>query len=163
MIQCRPSTVTPRIFDFFYALRTSFESVSLKIGVAGYCWGGKYAILLSHNLPSAYIPGPAGESKNLIDAAFVAHPSGLSVPEDFVKVTLPLSVAVGDADMVMGIKQSEDGRAALEKNSSRYEFVLYPGALHGFAVRGDPKDPKQAEMGEQALSQALMWFSRCFA
>jgi dienelactone hydrolase len=45
----------------------------------------------------------------------------------------------------------------------RYEVVVYPGAKHGFAVRGDRADPMQREKGEQSEDQAVKWFRRWFA
>jgi hypothetical protein len=43
-----------------------------------------------------------------------------------------------------------------------HEAVVYPGAKHGFAVRGDLGDPLQRERGEKSEEQAVVWFRRHF-
>ena len=80
----------PKILPFFESLRKETKEQGLPLGVGGYCWGGKPAIDLANT--------------DLIDCAFIAHPSALSVPADFEKVRVPLSLAIGDADIVMGVK-----------------------------------------------------------
>ena len=78
----------PKILPFFESLRREAKEQVLPLGVAGYCWGGKPALSLAET--------------DLIDCAFVAHPSGLAIPGDFEKVRVPVSVAIGSADIVMG-------------------------------------------------------------
>jgi dienelactone hydrolase len=135
----------------------------LKIGVAGFCWGGQYAVILAHDTPSSRVHragAEAGQLQPLIDCAHTAHPSFVSVPKDIEGVTLPLSIAVGDSDMVMKLDQAKTTKEILEKKKAGdHEVVIYAGAKHGFAVRGDPDDPSQVELGEQARTQALSWFS----
>lgn len=64
------SKTMPTVTQFFASLRCTPETKYLRIGAAGYCWGGKHTVLLTHG------PNP------LIDAGFTAHPSNLSVPGD---------------------------------------------------------------------------------
>jgi dienelactone hydrolase len=166
LIRCRTSVSQRIIFDFFKALRTSPDIFGLKIGVAGFCWVGKYNILLAHNNPECRVPGSGaemGKSRSLVDEAFLANPSGVSALGDFEKVTVPLSTAVGDADMMTNIKQVQQSKAILEKKDICHEVVVYQGVMHGFAVRGDPKDPKQKDMGEKALLQVIGWFGKRLA
>jgi dienelactone hydrolase len=162
----RRSVVKPRIFEFFKSLRTSppSEIEGLKIGVAGFCWGGQHAILLAHNTPSsrAHRAGAeAGQLLPLIDCAYTAHPSFVAVPKELEEVTVPLSIAVGDIDIQMNHAQALEAKEILEKKlAGDNELIIYPGAQHGFAVRGDPEDPTQVALGEKARSQALSWFGR---
>jgi dienelactone hydrolase len=166
MIRCRESVVKPRIFEFAKALRTSSDTANMKIGAAGFCWGGLYAVKLAHDTPSSRVHrfgSEAGQVKSLIDAAFVAHPSMLNVPTDISAVTIPLAIAVGDIDLAMGITDVEKSKSILEKKGDDHEVVIYPGGKHGFAVRGDPKDPKQKELTNQAEAHAIRWFSKWLA
>ncbi|KFY55689.1 hypothetical protein V496_06911 [Pseudogymnoascus sp. VKM F-4515 (FW-2607)] len=162
-IRCRESVAKPRVFGFVRALRTSPDTANLKIGAAGFCWGGLYAIKLAQDTPSSRVHrhgSEAGGVQPLIDAAFTAHPSMVKVPTDIVGVTVPLSIAVGDVDFVMKFPDVQKSKSILEKKSDDHEVVIYPGAKHGFAVRGDPKDPKQKEFADQAEEQAIAWFSK---
>ena len=165
LFRSRRSLCKPRVFNFFRALRTEPlpETKDLKIGIAGFCWGGQYAVLLTHDTPSSRVQranDDSGQIKPLIDCAHTAHPSFLSVPKDIEAVSLPLSVAVGDKDMVLSKDKAYAVKEILEKKKAGdHEVVIYQGAKHGFAVRGDPDDPSQFELGENSRSQALAWFS----
>jgi dienelactone hydrolase len=108
-IQTRPAICHPRVTGFLGALRTNappFETKNLKIGAAGYCWGGKHAVLLSHDDPARHVVRHESQTLSkdpmpLIECAFTAHPSMLNVPKDIDAVRLPLSVAVGDTGMAL--------------------------------------------------------------
>jgi len=162
----------PRIQTFVRAVRTTpprlpgqTEPVPARLGVAGFCWGGPYAIQLTHNTPETRMDDA---DKPLVDCAFTAHPSLLSVPSDVEAVVRPLSVANGDDDEWMGRARMAELCAILDKKNSEagapvHEAVVYPGARHGFAVRGDREDPLQKERGDQSEQQAVLWFRKHFA
>lgn len=201
LFHTRQSVTHPRVLAFLTALRTAnttttpsptpgFIPAPNKIGVAGFCWGGLHAILLTHNVArnrtAAETAAEGGQQQQqqqpLIDCAFAAHPSLLSFPTHIEQVVQPLSVANGDDDKYMGKekmgvltrvlegKNEADAAAGAEAGSGdgegapgpRYEVVVYPGAKHGFAVRGDRADPMQRERGEQSEEQAVKWFRRWF-
>ena len=154
----RIAVARPRITNFFKAVRGS-EGTTLKIGAAGYCYGGLHVTLLSADEEKV-------DGKSLIDAGFTAHPSFLTIPKDIEAIKLPYSVAVGHDDMAIGEKyvtQMDDILKAKEKQEEgkgRFESVVIKGAKHGFAVRNNPKDQKQAKMGMQAEDQAVRWFEK---
>lgn len=138
----------PTVTQFFTSLRTDPETASLKIGAAGYCWGGKHTVLLTHG------PTP------LIDAGFTAHPSNLSVPRDIEGVQAPLFVSVGDADIALGLEKIRVVQGVLAKKRDDCEVVVLEGAKHGFAARADPREKRQVECQEIAERQALEFFGR---
>lgn len=161
---CRQSIARKRIVDFLRAVRTSV-SPPPAVGVAGFCWGGSFAVALTHEGPANEFVGPTGEGIPLIDCAFTAHPSLLTIPRDVERVSRPLSVANGDDDEFMGRRKMQVLRGVMEgKNSGagegRYEVVVYPGAKHGFAVRRDWDDDVQRGAKEGSESQAVMFFRR---
>lgn len=172
LIQNRFSIVKPRVFSFFQALRSSpppFPTNDLKIGVAGLCFGGKYAVLLAQDAPSSRVPAYSpsessapGPLAPLIDCAFTAHPSFINVPADIEAVTRPLSVTVGDKDMAMTWSSVVKMHGILEKKGDDHECIILPGAKHGFALRTDPKDEVQMGFAAQAQEQAINWFTRWF-
>jgi len=49
-----------------------------------------------------------------------------------------------------------------ECGEDRHEVMVYPGAKHGFAVRGDRRDPLMKEGGDKSEDQAVRWFQRWF-
>jgi dienelactone hydrolase len=172
-IKNRPAVTKPRVFKFFQALRSSpppFPTNNLKIGAAGFCFGGKYAVLLVQDTPSsrvhAYNPATGiadGPLTPLIDCAFTAHPSFLNVPADIDPVTRPLSVSVGNEDMALKSNLIIMMKDILEKKGDDHECVLLPGAKHGFALRTDPKDEVQMGHAATAEKQAIDWFTKWFS
>lgn len=163
----RISVSKPIVFDFFRQLRTSPDTSSLKVGVAGFCWGGKHVINLCHDYPSSRVHRAGSESgqlQSLIDAGFTAHPSMLNVPEDIDNVRIPLSIAIGETDMAMKSEQIQQTKTILEKKKDGdHELNIIPGAIHGFAVRGLLSDPKQKEHSDIAEQQAIAWFGKFLA
>jgi dienelactone hydrolase len=143
--------IKPRVWNFFSALHSDSSASGLKIGAAGFCWGGKYTILLSHE-------------QSLIDVAFTAHPSKMKFPEEWEAIKKPLSMAIGDVDMGIGIEMVKDIKVVLEaKKDVDCEVRIYEGAKHGFAVRANPKDEGQTKSVGEAEVQALAWFTKWFA
>ncbi|KAI9663826.1 MAG: hypothetical protein M1821_007316 [Bathelium mastoideum] len=160
MISCRAGVCQPRIWEFISKVRASEEAKGKGIGAAGFCWGGKYTFLLC---------GPEGKDKDgnwLVDAGYTAHPSSLKIPVDIENVQLPLSVAAAEHDFGLGKEKLEELRKIFEKKTERAEPVCevvdYPGAYHGFAVRGDEGNEALERM-DQAKDQAVNWFAKCFA
>jgi dienelactone hydrolase len=131
IIRCRTSVVLPRVLSYFNFLRTT-EPLK-KIGAAGFCFGGRYAILLSHFNDSKF---KTPDGRPLVDACFTAHPSLLSIPKDIEQVQLPLSIAVGSKDMFMPMNETKKVKAILEKKKNgEGEVVVYDGAIHSECCR----------------------------
>ncbi|RDL29944.1 Uncharacterized protein BP5553_10571 [Venustampulla echinocandica] len=148
----KESAIKPKIFKFHEALRNDPETSKLKLGSAGFCWGGKYTILLS-------------QTEDLVDAGFTAHPSKMKFPNDWDKVQKPLAIAIGDVDLGINLKMVKDIKKLLEdmKPKEQNQVVIYPRARHGFAVRANPEEEDQVKSAVEAKDQALAWFWRWLA
>ena len=152
----RLSVTQPRVFDFFKSLRAT-EAAALPLGAAGFCFGGKFAVLLAQNTEKA------ANGRSLIDAAFTAHPSLLVIPADIQAVQLPLSVSIGNVDMAVPAAQCHEMKEVLEgKDATKHEVVIIENAKHGFAVRGNPVNKVEMEQAKQAEDQAVNWFLKWF-
>ena len=162
MYKNRFSLCWPRVTAFLQALRSDKGS-TLPVGIAGFCWGGLHAVKLSH----ANADTRTANGRALADAFFAAHPSNLSVPQDIVDVKGNLSIAIGDDDGVMPIKQVRTAQEILvgKQGDVDSEVVVYPGAKHGFAVRASRAEPdsKETKQAAEAEEQAVAWFHRQFA
>jgi dienelactone hydrolase len=161
----REAISKPLITKFFQDLRSQpppFPTERLKIGVAGFCWGGYYTVYLCRDEDGTRVASPGSpEALPLVDCGFTAHPSFLTVPKDIEGIKLPISIGNGDNDQFMGRKNMLVLKDTLErKEDQSHEIVIYDGASHGFAVRGDPSDPKQAELGAKAEEQAINWWKK---
>jgi dienelactone hydrolase len=150
----------PRVTAFFRDLQ-QHKDASLPVGVAGFCWGGLHTIKLSHDNTET----KTADGRALADAFFTAHPSSVEVPKDIENVRRPLSIAIGDEDSVMAIKQVRQVQEILAGNDTvDTDVVIYPGAKHGFSVRSSRAKPdsKETRQAEEAEQQAVAWFKRQF-
>jgi dienelactone hydrolase len=139
----RGSVTGPIVKNFFTILRT--ENPDLKIGVAGFCWGGKYAVLLGQEHFSDI---------HLVDAVFTAHPSMLVIPGDVQQPFAPVSIGVAGKDHSYTPKVGEQVEEIWKKGDfSKWEQIVYKDAEHGFAVRGNMNDPTEKEDMEKSIDQ----------
>lgn len=115
-----------------------------KIGTVGFCFGGRYSILMAHGK---------------VDAAYACHPSLLAIPADFEPVTKPLSVAVGTKDSLLDDQSNDKIKETLDKKTDvKTEVVKYEDQIHGFTLRGDWSSDKDKKAMDDALQQGIKWF-----
>jgi dienelactone hydrolase len=130
--------------------------------VAGYCWSGRYALLLTHRERWMMSDGAFREG-GFVHAAFCAHPSLLAIPKEITAISRPASFALGDCDEVVPTKSVERIRAGLAEKSKAMietEVVVYEGAQHGFAIRADLAKPMEKIQFEEVTQQAVRWFKK---
>ena len=88
-----------------------------KIGVVGFCWGGRMAHVLSVRVPDL--------------AAAVPFYGSTPSPEDAAKVKAPLLIHFAEQDPRINAAWPAY-EAALKAASVKYEAHTYPGTQHGF-------------------------------
>lgn len=148
--------------DFLGALRRATPR-NQKIGMAGFCWGGKYAIRAGLESNQIEI---RGERVPLVDAVVALHPSHLAVPTDVETLVVPVSYGWGVEDVAVSIQQKgkvEEVHAKVEaagRKVPEMEHKVYKPGRHGFAVRGNPNDPLERACLEDSVTQVLNWFGR---
>ena len=128
----RQAITIPIVKSFFTELRKL--NPDTKIGVAGFCWGGRYAILLGQS---------HFNEEKLVDAVFAGHPSFVSIPADVQSPVVPVSIAVASTDTVYSPAMAEKTETLWAHDDVENEIVIYEGAKHGFCVRGNMKDEKE--------------------
>ncbi|KAL6451957.1 CPS1 Carboxypeptidase S [Candida maltosa Xu316] len=136
--------ITAPIVDTF--LKQVKETLNPEfLGGIGYCFGAKYAI---QNLSST----------GYLDSVAVAHPSFVSI-EEVKAIKRPLIISAAEIDPIFPAElrhETEDELAKLE--GVRYQVDLFSGVSHGFAVKGDIKDPIVRYAKEKALKDQLCFF-----
>jgi dienelactone hydrolase len=148
--------------DFLQALRRATPR-SQKIGMVGFCWGGKYAIRAGLESNMIEIEGV---KLPLVDAVVGLHPSHLALPGDVETLVVPVSYGWGVEDIAVSFEQmgNVEGIHAKAKESGRevpeMEHKAYKPGRHGFAVRGNPDDTLEKACLEDSLNQVLNWFER---
>ncbi|KAL7948619.1 dienelactone hydrolase [Trichoderma barbatum] len=108
----RTRNAFPKLLKFSRDVKASLPA-DAKLGIAGFCWGGM------HSTKLIVEPTEEGGNVSLFDAHFVAHPAGLTAPEDFSAAAnnfkVPISFAVGDLDMVLSKGKVESIEASLRE------------------------------------------------
>jgi dienelactone hydrolase len=148
--------------DWLGALRRATPQ-GQKIGIVGFCWGGKYAIRAGKESNMTEVNG---KRTPLVDAVVGLHPSHLAVSSDVEDLIVPVSYGWGKEDSVVPFKQHQDvvdlhAKLAKEgKKMPEMEHKVYTPGRHGFAVRGNPDDPQERACLEDSIMQVLNWFSK---
>lgn len=154
LVKHREAVSRPLIHGFVNTVRTT-PGID-KVGVIGFCWGGRYAILEAHAPPK----GDSGSSFGGVDAAYACHPSLVTIPGDFDPVTKPLSLALGSKDSLLdsaSIGKIQDTMA--NKTNVPHEIQIYEDQVHGFALRSDWSSDKDKKAMDDAEKQGVAWFS----
>lgn len=114
----RTAVSKPLIVKFVEAVKAEGG----KVGTVGFCWGGRYSILLvsDNDYPK-------------LDAAVANHPSFLAVPDEVKAVSGPVLIQVGDSDAMMPIDQVNTAKEIFAGKQNA-EVTVFPGAVHGFSV-----------------------------
>lgn len=147
LIAHRPSVSNPIVKSFFETLRK--DNPDVKIGAAGFCWGGKFSIGL----------GQKGWSETLlVDAIFAGHPSMIKLPDDVKEPVVPASIAAAAEDSRFGPDHAEQTKTAWKDVQVPTEVVVYEGVDHGFCIRGNMNNEKQKSAIEGSIAQV---FSSC--
>ncbi|KIV90551.1 hypothetical protein PV10_07842 [Exophiala mesophila] len=132
----------------------------------GYCFGGKYTILLAGERASSDLSGQSAAGKDeeqgvvkkgpLIKAGVAAHAT-LVTREDLKDVKVPLSLVVVENDPLFPDDVLEEGRKQFATTNLEHQIKTYPGVPHGFAVYGDYDSPSIQKSQAEAFQQILGW------
>jgi carboxymethylenebutenolidase len=125
-----------------------------KLGVTGFCWGGRIVWLYAAHNPKLKA-GVAWYGR------VVGQPNELQ-PKHPVDVTAQLKAPVlglyAEKDSGIPLDSVEKMRAALKAAGSKSEIVVYPGAQHGFHADYRPSYSKEAAQDGWKRLQA--WFKK---
>ncbi|KAK5123950.1 hypothetical protein LTR85_002147 [Meristemomyces frigidus] len=163
LLKHREAVARPIIENFIDKVR--YIPGTDKVGAIGFCWGGRYAILAAHKEFSSR------EGRG-VDAAYACHPSLVSIPADFEPVAVPLALALGDKDSLLGEFEAKQIKEVMDKKRGgedgcgekvESEVKIYEDQVHGFALRGDWSSEKDKKAMDQATQQGIEWFKKYLA
>jgi len=135
-----PDVKLPIFHAVFKELR---EKGFQKIGVTGYCYGGRISALLA--------------AQDEATAVVVAHPSTLK-PSEIEAIKKPTLWICAETDPTFSASDRKGAEEILQKKGLKNTFKDYPGTTHGFAIRGDDKDPKVQQAKIEALEATINFF-----
>lgn len=165
--------VIPLLHKVIDAAKDEFaDAISHGDGIyaVGYCFGGRYVLLLASERDPLQggagwggaqkpVDEEAGKAKKgpYIKNGAVVHATMVS-PDDFEGIkTVPLSLICVENDPMFPDEVRTKGEDYLSKNNVKHEVTVYPGVPHGFAVVGDYADATIKEAQGQAFEQILNW------
>jgi len=135
----------PQLDAFIDALRS--EHGVMRVGTTGFSWGGKWSIL------------EAGSDR--VDAFIATHPSRVEIPENIEAIKKPGLFCLADGDFSFSEAAVNTAKDVLAKKPGlQIEFILYPGAGHGFAIHGDDKNEAVNAARNKALQDSIDFFKK---
>jgi len=140
----REAEVRPLIDRVIDVLRADPETGSLS--VIGFCWGGYHATALA-------------QEGSRIDTAVACHPAGVDTTT-LEKVVKPYSLHVGGEDSFFPPSSAHEAEETLKKKNAAYEVIIYPGQVHGFAVRGDLQQKDIKEGRERCFANTVQFLKK---
>ncbi len=125
-----------------------------KLGIIGYCRGGRTVWIYSAHNPGlkagVAFYGPVVDTQNPV--------WGKSATQLAPEMKAPVLGLYGEADQGIPVAQVEAMKAALQAAGKKAEFKVYPGAPHGF--HADYRPSYRQEAAEDAWKQAEAWFKK---
>lgn len=161
-----PEKVLPILHKVIDGAKEEFaDAVANGDGIygCGYCFGGKYILILAGERPDAIMWGQkvtdeeAGIKKGpFLKVGAIAHGTDIR-RDDFEGLKAPISVACVENDQLFPDDVREAGEKMVKEQGVENEFKTYPGVPHGFAVVGEYEDAKIKTAQSEAFEQMLSW------
>lgn len=124
-----------------------------KLGITGFCWGGRITWLYSAHNPNVKA-GVAWYGRLVGDATELQPKYPVDIAS---KLTVPILGLYGGKDTGIPLDTVEQMRVGLKESSSKSEIIVYPDAPHAFFADYRPSyREKEAKDGWKRL---LAWFN----
>lgn len=125
-----------------------------KLGITGFCWGGRIVWLYSAHNPN--LKAGVAWYGRLITDHDTLHPKN---PIDVVEsLHAPVLGLYGEADQGIPVESVDKMRDALKKAGKPCEIILYPNTPHAFYA--DYRPSYRAEPAADGWKRLLAWFKK---
>jgi carboxymethylenebutenolidase len=136
-----------------WAAKSGMGNVS-KLGVTGFCWGGRIVWLYAAHNPK--VKAAAAWYGRLVGTPDELHPK---YPIDIAPVLkVPVLGLYGGKDQGIPLESIEQMRKALKAAGNPSEIVVYPEAGHAF--NADYRPSYQKEAADDAWKRLQAWFKK---
>jgi carboxymethylenebutenolidase len=126
---------------------------SNRLGIIGFCRGGRNVLLYSTHNPD--LKAGAVFYGSLIDKNDAASRNSIELASE---LKTPIVGLYGADDAGIKIEQINEMQSALKAAGKTSEFDMYPDALHGFMA--DYRASYGKEAADDAWSQMITWFKK---
>jgi carboxymethylenebutenolidase len=125
-----------------------------KLGVTGFCWGGRIVWLYSAHNPN--LKAGVAWYGRLVNPPDDLHPKN---PIDLVdKLNAPVLGLYGAKDTGIPVASVEKMQAALKAAGKPSEIILYPDTPHGFLA--DYRESYTKDAAEDGWKRLIAWFKK---
>jgi dienelactone hydrolase len=123
-----------------------------KIACIGYCWGGTCSLML------------AAQDNAQVDAVCACHPGPMKIPADLAALKKPSCFVLPTNDFSIKLPQIIEITEFMDKRQPplRHLVKKYEGMDHGFACRGDEKDPEIKRLKDDAFETTYKFVAEEF-
>jgi carboxymethylenebutenolidase len=146
MMSLDQAEVAKNLHGAVQALRGRADVLPKRVGVVGFCMGGRLALLV------------ASDEGSQIGAVSSFYGGGYDPTEDAVRaIQCPVLAIYGGQDNSTPEPVRERFRKYLADNGKTFDMVVYPGAHHAFFNDSRPEVYDSAA-AEDAWNRTLTWF-----
>ncbi len=136
-----------------YLQRTYPRTRGQKIGIVGYCMGGRVVYLAASGC-SGLSAGAVYYGGGIMNA----YADGVTPIDGTANISIPLSGSFGETDGNPTPDDVTKIEAALDAAGKSYDFKMYPGAGHGFNC--NDRDSYNQAAAEDAQARTLAFFEQ---
>ena len=154
IVNAKPDTELIADLDATAAWAKSQGGDSSKLGIVGFCRGGRTVWVYAAN--NANLKAGVAFYGSLVDPAGQKAVWPKSSTELAPDMKAPVLGLYGEADQGIPVTQVEAMKATLQAAGKKAEFHIYPGAPHGFHADYRPSYRKEA--ADDAWNRAAAWF-----
>ncbi len=148
MMALDQTEVAQNLHGAVQALKSRPEVLPKKVGVVGFCMGGRLALIV------------ASQEGSDIGAVAGFYPGGYNPSEaDVQAIQCPVLAIYGERDDSTPEPAREQFRKYLTDSGKVFDMVVYPGAHHAFFNDSRPA-VYDAAAAEDAWNRTLAWFTR---
>jgi len=121
-----------------------------KIASVGYCYGGGVLSAVGSSTDA-----------DLCDSYNIIHPGGFKI-DQVTNFKKPLYWVFSEKDMSCKEEMRHQIEDIVKRMPVRNKSKYYPGVDHGFAIRGDAREPKVMEARQDCFHESVGWFKETF-
>ncbi len=140
--------------SFAHAVSTKLVNPN-KLGITGFCWGGRITWLYAAHNPQVKAAG-AWYGRLTADKSPMQPNHPIDIVAKLKKT--PLLGLYAGKDMGIPLEQVDKMKEALQKAGSPSEIIVYPDCEHGF--NADYRPMYNEKSAKDAWSKLLAWFQK---
>lgn len=135
-------------------LKDVFEALSRRgvteLGCIGFCWGGRYSILLGHQTEL--------NTNIKVKGIVAAHPSFVKVPKDIEALKVQSLFLCAESDGIFTSSMCKQTEKIISNSNVGGKLVIYEKTSHGFVNKGPEHDLPMLKAREEALNETISFF-----